>query len=318
MGYASRSGRARTDSRNPRAFGVCDRCALWYNHYELRWQYDWAGASLINKRILVCETCYDEPQNQLRAIIIPADPVPIINPRVEPYQWDEIDRRQLSGYNTTSPTTGIPIQQGNTRVTTVPGDTIATTSTSGNGTTATVTFSASTVYPIGSAVTISGVVPAGYNGTYTVTASSAGSVSFLSSATGSQTVAGTLLVDVATDNTRVTQQTGEAPYGTNQLPGTDPNAVTYRTVTNAANNGSGLIRLTLATTNGMITGQLVTVQEVGGVTAANGNWYITVINATQIDLKLSTFSGAYTSGGYVINNPSLPYGFTQVPRTGTL
>lgn len=318
MGYASRSGRARTSARNPRAFGVCDRCSLWYNHYELSWQYDWAGASLINKRILVCDICYDTPQNQLRAIIIPADPLPIVNARVEPYQWDEIDRRQLSGFNTTSPTTGIPIQQGNTRATTVPGDTVTTTSTSGNGTTATVTFSASVVYPVGTAVTISGVAPAGYNGTFSVTASSAGSVSFLNSTTGAQTVAGTLIVDDATLDTRVTQQTGEAPYGKNQLPGTDPNAVTYRTVTAAVNNGSGLIRLTLPTTNGMITGQLVTVQEVGGVTAANGNWYITVVNSTQIDLKLSTFSGTYTSGGYVINNPSLPYGFTEVPRTGTL
>ena len=112
--------------------------------------------------------------------------------------------------------------------------------------------------------------------------------------------------------------TGEPPNGTNTLPGTDPNAVTYRTVTNAVNNGSGLIRLTLATTNGMITSQTVTVQDVGGVTAASGNWTITVIDATQIDLQSSVFSGTYTSGGYVVNNPSLPYNFTQVPKTGTL
>ena len=103
MGYASRSGRARTSARNPQAFAICDRCALWYNHVDLRWQYDWAGAGLINKRILVCDTCYDEPQNQLRAIIVPADPVPIVNPRVEPYAWDEIDRRQVSGFNATNP-----------------------------------------------------------------------------------------------------------------------------------------------------------------------------------------------------------------------
>jgi len=148
MAYASRSGRARTSARNPQAFAICDRCALWYNHVNLKWQYDWAGASLINKRILVCDTCYDEPQNQLRAIILPADPVPIINPRVEPYAWDETDRRQVSGYNTTNAATGIPVPQGDTRVT---------------------------------------------------TANSA-----------------------ATNNTRVTQQTGEAPGGSNELPGTDP------------------------------------------------------------------------------------------------
>lgn len=244
MGYASKSGRARTSARNPRAFAVCDRCAIWYNHDQLRWQYDWAGASLINKRILVCSTCYDEPQQQLRAIVVPADPMPIINPRVEPYAWDEIDRRQISGYNTLSPTTGIPIQQGDTRVTS--------------------------------------------------------------------------LNDEPTNDTRVTQQTGEAPFGKNQLPGTDPNAVTYRTITNVSNNGIGAIRLTIGTTNGMKTGQRVNVQEVGGVTNANGTWYITVINFSQIDLQNSTFAGSYTSGGYVINDPSLPYGFNEVPRTGPL
>lgn len=244
MGYASRSGRARTSARNPRAFGVCDRCALWYNHQNLKWQYDWAGASLINKRILVCDTCYDTPQNQLRAIILPADPTPIVNPRVEPYLWDSTDYRQVSGYNTVDPYTGIPVPRGDVRVTTDDND--------------------------------------------------------------------------PTVDKRVTQQTGEAPNGTNQLPGTDPNAVTFRVVSGAIDNGSGLIRLTVGNTNGFITGQSVTVQEIEGVTNANGNWTITIVSKTQIDLDGSTFAGAYTSGGYVINNPSLPRGFTEVPRTGPL
>jgi hypothetical protein len=211
---------------------------------NLRWQYDWAGASLINKRILVCNTCYDEPQQQLRAIIIPADPTPIINPRVEPYAWDEIDRRQVSGNNTTNPQTGIPVQQGDTRVTTIDGD-----------------------------------IP---------------------------------------DRTRVTQQTGEAPYGTNQKPGTDPNAVTFRDITNVTNNGIGIIRVTVSVTSGFITGQRVIINDVDGVDAANGKWTITVINPSQFDLQNSSFTGAYVSGGYVINNPSLPYGFDEVPKTGPL
>lgn len=74
---------------------------------------------------------------------MPADPMPIINPRVEPYQWDAVDRRQLSGFNTTDPTTGLPVQKGDIRIT-------------------------------------------------------------------------------EDDDTRVTQQTGEAPGGLNQEPGTDP------------------------------------------------------------------------------------------------
>ena len=243
MGYASRSGRARTSARNPQAFAICDRCAIWYNHYQLKWQYDWAGASLINKRILVCDTCYDNPQEQLRAIIIPADPTPIVNPRVEPYAWDEVDRRQVSGYNTTNPQTGIPVIRGDTRVTT--------------------------------------------------------------------------LDDEATDNTRVTQQTGESPYGTNQLPGTDPNAVGYRPVIGVGNVG-GTIRLTVDDTSGFITNQRVIVRDVEGATAANGSWVITVVNQTKIDLQGSTFSGVYTSGGYIINDPSLPLGFDEIPKTGPL
>ena len=244
MGYASRSGRATTSATNPRAFAVCDRCAMWYNHDQLKWQYDWAGASLINKRLLVCNPCYDTPQQQLRSIIIPADPVPIVNPRVEPYAWDEIDRRQVSGYDTTSPSTGIPVQAGPTRATTID--------------------------------------------------------------------------NTVQDGIRVTQQTGEAPGGKNQLPGTDPNAVTYRNVVAVTNNGIGFIRVTVSVTSGFKTGQRVIIQEVGGVTNANGRWTITVINQTQFDLQGSSFVGTYSGGGYVINDPSLPYGFDQIPRTGTL
>jgi hypothetical protein len=70
----------------------------------------------------------------------------------------------------------------------------ATTAASGTGTTATITFTPATTIPVGSILTISGMTPSGYNGTYTVTASSSGSVSFASSTTGSQTVAGSFFV----------------------------------------------------------------------------------------------------------------------------
>jgi hypothetical protein len=223
---------------------VCDRCALWYNHQNLKWQYDWAGASLINKRILVCDTCYDTPQNQLRAIVLPADPVPIINPRTEPYLWDSTDYRQVSGYNTVDPETGLPVQQGNIRVTSDD--------------------------------------------------------------------------DLPTNDKRVVQQTGAASGSNNQLPGTDPNAPNFRFVTNAVDSGNGEIRLTVGNTNGFITGQGVIANSISGVTVANGNWYITVVNQTQIDLNGSTFSGSYTSGGYVINDPSVPRGFNEIPATGPL
>jgi len=40
---------------------------------------------LVNLRLLVCPECLDVPQPQLRTIIIPADPLPIPNPRPENY-----------------------------------------------------------------------------------------------------------------------------------------------------------------------------------------------------------------------------------------
>lgn len=72
---------ASVDSRKPRAFGVCDRCGFVYNHDRLQWQYQWIGPKLQNLRILVCQTCLDAPQEQLRTLLIPADPMPIPNPR---------------------------------------------------------------------------------------------------------------------------------------------------------------------------------------------------------------------------------------------
>ena len=145
MGYASKLGRARISARNPRAAGQCDRCGFVYNHLNLAWQYDWAGASLINKRLLVCDTCNDVPQQQLRAIVVPADPVPIQNPRTVDYATLESNTRATSGQNTIDPRTGIPVINGDTRIT-------------------------------------------------------------------------------QNNKVRVTQQTGEPPYGNNEQPGTDPNA----------------------------------------------------------------------------------------------
>mgnify|MGYP003650110121 CR=1 FL=1 len=117
MGYASRAGRARTSASNPQAHAVCDRCSFRYNHVDLRWQMDWAGASLINKRILVCDRCYDTPQEQLRAIVIPADPVPIQNPRPQEFARTTTNTRYTSGQNTTDATTGLPVIGGNKRIT---------------------------------------------------------------------------------------------------------------------------------------------------------------------------------------------------------
>ena len=116
MAYASIAGRARTSSRSPSAHAICDRCGGKFNFVDLHWQYDWRGAVIQNLRILVCRECLDKPQEQLRAIVVPADPTPIMNARTEPFCIDETTFRSLSG-ETIDPETGIPIPSTILRVT---------------------------------------------------------------------------------------------------------------------------------------------------------------------------------------------------------
>lgn len=79
-------GHAEIDPSNPRAKAVCDRCGFIWNHNRLQWVYDWAGTKLQNKRFLVCPNCVDQyQQNGQRTIILPPDPVPIMNARPENY-----------------------------------------------------------------------------------------------------------------------------------------------------------------------------------------------------------------------------------------
>ena len=117
MGYASKAGRASTNSKSPQAHAICDRCGFRYNHVRLHWQYDWRGASMMNIRLLVCDTCYDQPQEQLRAIVVPADPVPIVQPRIQDFVTAETNTRATSGQNTVDPVTNIPVINGDTRIT---------------------------------------------------------------------------------------------------------------------------------------------------------------------------------------------------------
>ena len=96
-------------------------------------------------------------------------------------------------------------------------------------------------------------------------------------------------------------------------------------VANAANNGSGLIRITLASpgTTGLVTGQEGSVSAMGGTTEADGTWILTVIDGFNIDLQGSTFINAYTSGGTfqapqgVVALPSDYMGWRRVTWTGT-
>lgn len=109
MSYASQAGRAKTSPRNPQAHAICDRCGFRYNFVNLHWQFDWRGAALQNTRILVCNDCLDTPQQQLRAIVVPADPTPIVNARVQDFAAAETNYQTVTEPSAIDPTTGIPI-----------------------------------------------------------------------------------------------------------------------------------------------------------------------------------------------------------------
>jgi hypothetical protein len=70
-------------------------------------------------------------------------------------------------------------------------------------------------------------------------------------------------------------------------------------ISGVANNG-GLIRITTSQNHGWATGNVVYVFNVGGTTAANGTWTVTVISANVIDLQGSSHNAAWTSGGNAI------------------
>lgn len=125
MAYASQSGRARTSSSSPQAHAICDRCGFRYNHVDLQWQYDWRGAALQNIRILVCNSCVDVPQDQLRAIVVPADPTPIMQARVQDFKQAETDYQTVTAPPIIDPTTGIPIPV-NVTLTTQDGENLLT------------------------------------------------------------------------------------------------------------------------------------------------------------------------------------------------
>ena len=79
-------------------------------------------------------------------------------------------------------------------------------------------------------------------------------------------------------------------YAANDVVGTNI-AVT------GATNASPIVITTAA--NSLATGDVVTIASVGGNTAANGTFRVTVLSSTTFALQGSTGNGAYTSGGTV-------------------
>jgi hypothetical protein len=167
---------------------VCQRCGIWHNFVNLTWQQDWRGNTLQNTRLLVCRECLDVPQNQLQAIVLSADSLPVPFSVVEPFVYDE----------TTGPTTpyGAPVgleqygtspQSGKTHY----GVKIPVLSILANGTqTIAVTCSAPHGLATNGQIAVEGLSVRGATGFYSVVATSATAFTY---ATFANVVAGQLV-----------------------------------------------------------------------------------------------------------------------------
>lgn len=82
-------GRSNPQPYASRARGVCDRCQFVWDHFKLQWEMEYRGNSLMRTGFLVCPPCLDVPYQGRRPVLLPADPVPILNPRTEPLLQEE-------------------------------------------------------------------------------------------------------------------------------------------------------------------------------------------------------------------------------------
>lgn len=210
MAYASKAGRAFTSSTNPRAKGVCQRCGIWYLRSELRPQYDWRGASLANLYIFVCPHCLDTPQEQLRSIVLPADPVPVTFPLVESFVDDEGGNSPVYGLPTGLDANAVMPFDGATQ--TAYGAPLDLLSVTANGTT-TVSVTCRTAHGLSTndQIAAEGLTNPRATGFYSVTVTSATAFTYT---TALAVTAGSLL----TGHTRIITALVGLPYGVTTIP----------------------------------------------------------------------------------------------------
>ena len=83
------------------------------------------------------------------------------------------------------------------------------------------------------------------------------------------------------------------------------------TISGAADNGAGLVRLTTSAAHGLADDAIIFVHGVGGTTEANGTWQIsydsTTMATTEFDLVGSTFANTFSSAGYAFQDVNYAY-----------
>jgi hypothetical protein len=82
-------------------------------------------------------------------------------------------------------------------------------------------------------------------------------------------------------------------------------------VAGTADNGAGLVRLTLtATDHYLYAGDRVWVYNVGGTVEANGMWTVQRVSGTQVDLVGSAYATPWSSGGTLVHMNAIVLGST--------
>ncbi len=108
-------GHAKADPSHPEAAGICDSCNFTYQLKDLKFQYEWRGQNLQNVWFKRCPRCLDIPQQQLKAILLPPDPIPVPYPRPNTFptqmnagnpagSWDTADASWDSDQGSGNPT----------------------------------------------------------------------------------------------------------------------------------------------------------------------------------------------------------------------
>ena len=174
------------------------------------------------------------------------------------------------------------------------------TGASGNGTTAVLTFATQTQAPfaIGASITVAGVVPLAYNGTYTVTASTTGSVSYASATSTTYQNSGEIIASTAVYP--AVSLLGDTVTGTNQAASTTLSSVTAVNTTYQFSCTSTTLAVNQAVT---VTGTLGGVTWTGYTTGTT--YYIISTNGT------TGFTLSATPGGTAITvTTGTPTGLT--------
>lgn len=152
---------------------------------------------------------------------------------------------------------------------------LPTTAATGNGTTATITFSGTHSFNANDVIVVSGVTPTGFNGAQTITSATSNTVSFASAATGPQTVAGYIY---PADNLSVIEA------GTQQIitPRSDAQNVAVSVDTT---NGSSAVQINASASNinNFDTIDIVTQISVGGLVLF-GNYSAIFVDSNNFNI----------------------------------